>query len=453
MLWLAKSAAWWCAAVLLFCAGTSSAMAQISLSTASSLALKNDPRVKAAEANVAKAQAAMSEVHDAYVPVVSVSGGYGKSTGPPLGLPTVFSVASQSLVFNFSQRDNIRAAEAGLESAKLSLKDVQSQVQDDVASTYVALNAAAQVRAVLIEEENFSARLSVIVGQRVDAGVDSRIDLLRAKRAVAQIHLQSLQEDDSIAELADHLMRLIGLTGKQVATVPDSIPAMPDVHTLMDGGALSFLAQAAFADAKSRSETAIGQSRYLYRPQISMVGNYSRLNTSPSESNFLVYYPTFAGKSNNDAAIALQIQIPLFDREHQARTQEASAEARHAMFQAESLKSQFMDDRAKLRHSVSELEAKSELAMDDRDIAKEQLGAVLAQLSANNAATDAPQMTPQDEQNARLVERQRYADYLSSEDELEQATIHLMRQIGQLDAWLNSALHIAATPPSRQIVP
>ena len=70
----------------------------------------------------------------------------------------------------------------------------------------------------------------------------------------------------------------------------------------------------------------------LSAADIVLLGNYSRLYTSHSESNFLVYYPTFAGKSNNDAAIALQIQIPLFDRAHQARAQEASADARHALF-------------------------------------------------------------------------------------------------------------------------
>ena len=38
----------------------------------------------------------------------------------------------------------------------------------------------------------------------------------------------------------------------------------------------------------------------------------------------------------------------------------------------------------------------------NRDIAKEQLNAVLVQLSASNAATGATPMTPKDEQNAHL---------------------------------------------------
>ena len=38
------------------------------------------------------------------------------------------------------------------------------------------------------------------------------------------------------------------------------------------------------------------------------------------------------------------------------------------------------------------------------------------------------------------------SDYLTQSRSVQQSTIHLMRQTGQLDAWLNSALH---TPPAQ----
>jgi outer membrane protein TolC len=451
MQWSAKNTAWQRAAALALCAYASCAVGQISLSSATGLALKNDPRVKAAEANVAKAQAVVSEVHDAYVPTVGIGGGYGKSTGPPLGLPTVFSISSESLVFNFAQHNNILAAAAGLASAKLSLKEVEEQVEEDVAATYVSLNNAEELRAVMLEEQGYATRLATIVNERVDAGLDTKIDLAQAKLTAAQIRVLVLKQEDRITDLEDHLMRSIGLPGKHIDTVPNSIPAMPDIHTIRIGSSVGFGVQAAFEDARSRRETAFAASKYLYRPQISLVGNYSRLNTSPSESNFLVYYPTFAGKSNNDAAIAIQIQIPLFDRMHQAKAQEAAADASHALFEAESQKNQFLEDRSKLRHSIDELVAGTDVASLQRDLAKAQLDAVLAQLTANNAENSTTPMTPKDEQNARLSERQRYADYLTSEQELQQAIIQLMWQTGQLDAWLNTALHTPATQPTKRI--
>jgi outer membrane protein TolC len=452
MRWLAKSAV---LAVILagVAANAPHARAQLSLGSAVEMALRNDPRVKAAEANVTRAQAVLSEVHDAYVPTVGIGGGYGKSTGPPLGLPTVFSIASESLVFNFAQNDNIRAAQAGLESAKLSLREAKEQVEEDVAVTYVSLAAAQELKTALDDEEGYAKRLQTIVNERETAGLDTQIDLVKSKRNATQIHLLVLQQEDSISDQEAHLIRSLGLTGRHIEGVQNSIPAVPELHDLTRDNSLSFGVQAAFEEARSHRETALAEGKYLYRPAISMVGNYSRLNTSPSESNFLVYYPTFAGKSNNDAAIAIQIQIPLFDRAHQARAQEASAEAKHAMFEAESQKNQFLDEREKLRHNIAELATRAELANDDREIAKMQLNAVLAQLSANNAATGATPMTPKDEQNARLDERQKYADYLNTQQELEQATIRLMRQTGQLDEWLQNTLHTTAAQPAINIKP
>ena len=117
------------------------ASAQISLGSAVDLALKNDPKVKMSEAAVAKAQAALSGTKDVYIPTISANGGYGQGFGVPTSLPTVFTLSSQSLVFNFSQHDNIRAAASGLAAARLALKDTREQIEEDVVVTYLNLDS------------------------------------------------------------------------------------------------------------------------------------------------------------------------------------------------------------------------------------------------------------------------------------------------------------------------
>ena len=126
---------------LLLTAFAAGASAQISLGTAVDLALKNDPKVKMSEAAVEKAQAALEGTKDVYVPTLTADAGYGQGFGVPTSLPTVFSLTSQSLVFNFSQHDNIRAAAAGLAAAKFALKDMREQVEEDVAVTYLNLES------------------------------------------------------------------------------------------------------------------------------------------------------------------------------------------------------------------------------------------------------------------------------------------------------------------------
>ncbi|HZL25478.1 MAG TPA: TolC family protein, partial [Acidobacteriaceae bacterium] len=90
------------------------ASAQISLSTAVDLTLRNSPKVKMARADVDKANAALAEAHDAYIPAITSSGGIGESAGVPLSLPVIFNISAQSLAFNFSQPDYVRAARAGI---------------------------------------------------------------------------------------------------------------------------------------------------------------------------------------------------------------------------------------------------------------------------------------------------------------------------------------------------
>ena len=132
-------------AMLAALAGT--ARAQISMSSAVDLALRNDPRIKSAQAEVVKARADLASTHDAYIPTVGISGGYGGSTGVPLSVPVVFSIASQSLLFNFSQKDYIRAARSGYDASRLAAEDVREQVAEDAVMRLPARRPAAHGRA------------------------------------------------------------------------------------------------------------------------------------------------------------------------------------------------------------------------------------------------------------------------------------------------------------------
>jgi hypothetical protein len=48
-------------------------------------------------------------------------------------------------------------------------------------------------------------------------------------------------------------------------------------------------------------------------------------------------------------------------------------------------------------------------------------------------------MTPKDEQNSRIAEREKYIAYLEAGYQMKQAQINLMRQTGELENWLKSA--------------
>ena len=450
MQWLGKSAVL-VAMLAGLAASAPLAEAQISLSSAVELALRNDPRMKLAQADVLKARGALSESRDAYVPFVGTSGGYGASTGVPLSIPILVSVSAQSLVFNFSQKDNLRAAQAALSSAELSVQETRDQISEDVVETYLDLDHEQKRSAALSEEYGIAARLVTIVQERLDAGDDTKLELLKAQRTALMVRQQQQQADDSAATLQEHLARLVGLPKSKIMADPASVPPLPEPSVLTEDPQESFGVQAAFANARSKQELAFGANRYKLRPSIGFGANYSRIYTN--HTNFVEYYPAFKNSNYNDYSIGIHIDIPLFDMGHDAKGREATADALHSRAEAENAKNEFLDGRAKLRHSLDELQTQAELSKVNQEIAEEDLNAVLAQLSANNAATDATPLTPKDEQAARLAERVRFVDVLDAEFGLQQSTVHLLRQTGQLDAWLNTALHLPATQPAARITP
>ena len=71
------------------------APAQISLITAVDLAVKSNPKVLMAQADVDKALATLQQLRDAYIPNIVGGSGIGPpSYGFPLGQPSIFNITS-----------------------------------------------------------------------------------------------------------------------------------------------------------------------------------------------------------------------------------------------------------------------------------------------------------------------------------------------------------------------
>jgi outer membrane protein TolC len=420
------------------------AHAQISLTSAVDLALRSNPRVKMAQADVDKARAALAEAKDVYYPsVAGSSAAPGYSYGFPLGTPTIFSFTGSSLVFSYSQRDYIRAANAGLAASNLTLKDVREQVAEDAVSTYFRLDRLQQQRAALAQEADYASRLEEIVRARLDAGEDNKMEYIRARRAGVQIRLQVLQIDDTIASDEDHLGRLTGMTGIRIVTVPSSIPAIQTQFDSADVTLDTPAVQAAFANARQKLDQAFGDSRYTWRPQVSFGVQYSRFSTFNNQ--YVTYYPSVKNKQENAFGFGLNISIPMFDAVHKAKARETMADAIHSQHEAEYDRDQALESRLKLQHSTAELAAKAELASLDQDMAQQQLDVILLQLKAS-PSNSAP-VTPKEEQNARIQERQRYIDMIDTTYQLREAQINLLRQTGQLETWLKSVASFDLVAP------
>jgi hypothetical protein len=146
------------------------------------LAQRNSSAVKLANADLQKAQAALAQTEDAYIPnfrhrLPTV----GYSHGFPTGQPSVGNATMQSLVLSFSQRQYTKAARAGVEAANLSLKDAKEQVALDASTAYIELDTVNRELKLRPSSRMLHRRLVAFEQQRTEAGVDSDLDLLQAR--------------------------------------------------------------------------------------------------------------------------------------------------------------------------------------------------------------------------------------------------------------------------------
>ena len=134
---------------------------------------------------------------------------------------------------------------------------------------------------------------------------------------------------------------------------------------------------------------------------------------------------------------------------HRARERQSAADASHYQHEADSIRDQFFDTRLRARHTAAELSARAEVAILDQQLAQQQLDILLVQLKTGTGNLSAPQMTPKDEQTARIAEREKFIALLNARFEFQQAQISLLRTTGELENWLATGLRAEPVTPAK----
>jgi len=409
--------------------------AQVSLATVVDLARRNSSTVKLAEADLQKAQAALAQTQDAYIPNFVIGSNVGYSHGFPTGQPSVGSASMQSLVFSYSQRQYTKAARAGIEAAILALKDAREQVALDASTTYIELDTVSRELATAQQQAAFSADLLRIEQQRVEAGVDSDLDLLQTRLQIAQLKLQQLHLETRAVTLAKQVAILTDMPVGAILPDHASIPEIPAVAA-GDGPRILSGVDSARALSQSKQFEAKGDDLAWKRPSIGFGAVY---NYDSNELNsYSTYYKNF---TPNNVSFGLQITIPFFDFSLRAKAKVTAAEALRATVEAEQAQRQNEVQIATLSGNLRELDALAEVASLKQQIADAQLKTVLAQMDGGNGAASGPnaqpQLTPKAEQLARIDERQKYQEALDASLSLAKARLGLLRALGHMDDWLH----------------
>jgi len=396
------------------------------------LALTHSTTAVSAAADEQKAFASYREVRNAYIPNLTVGAGLGASWGFPLSLagsaPSLFNVNAQSILFNPAQREFLKAARTEYQASKLQTKDQRDLVIQDTVSTYSELVNWEKRLERLGREEAEANRMEQAVTERLKEGVDSALDLSKAKLTAARVHLRVAQTRGSVDVLRQHLAQLTGVALNAIETVAESIPALPSVGQDDDlaGNAAKTSPAVQLADQRSIASglRARGEHRAML-PSFDFAAQYALLSKF---NNYDVYYNAF---QRNNATIGVSIVFPFLNYSQRARANGADAEALKAKKQAEAVRNQVSEDTLKLQRSVAQLTAARDVADLEYEVAQSGLDAAQGRTAADTA-------TLHELDDARTQAAERYLAAQDAAIELARARIALMRSTGELEKWVQA---------------
>ena len=399
------------------------------LARAIQLALAHSTSSAVAGADVQRTFAAYREVRNSYIPQLVVGSGLGYSYGFPLTLegsaPSLVNVVTQSTIFNPSQRQFQNAAKTEWRAAQLQDKDQRNAVIQDVILSYAELAKWEARLSRSQEDEGEASRLEKTVVQRVEEGVDSAVDLNRAKLTSARVRLRMTEARGSADVLRRHLSLLTGLPPSSIEIAPDSIPELPAVSPEDDlpakAVASSPTLQSANQHAIAEAFRASGEHRALL-PSLDFAAQYARLSTYNNYDRFYNHFQP------DNATIGVSFRFPIFSAPQRARAQGADAEALKARKQAEAARDKVSEETLKLQRAVEQLAAAREVAQLEYQLAQ-------SGLEAAQTRQDAGTGSLHDLVDARGQASERYLAFQDADFEYQRARVSLLRATGEIEKW------------------
>lgn len=413
-----------------FLAAALSARAQeekkFTLREAVTLALQNSRDLKVARVQYTIAQNEAGVERSAFLPNLYTGFDPAYTYGFPGALngvpPAVFQLNYLESIFNPSLKSQQHAAEDRAKSQGVELDRIHDDVIVRAATAYLGLAEVRHALDLMRSEQASAEKILEVTRDRVAANQELPIEETRAELTAARIQERIVKLEDRNDSLTQQLRDMTGIPDTQEIQVETEEPAFST--DMQDTAILDFATQNDPGIKEAENERAARQqilrgARLSYWPTLDFVGQYSVLSKF---NNYDQYYKTF---QRNNAAVGVQITIPLFS----SRTRANVALAKSQLDEAElnvSLKRQGVraDVKQKMRN-VRELDATREVARLDMKLAQQSLDLLQAKF-------DQGQATLRDIEEARLEESDKWVAFLDADFARQQAQLVLLQATGQL---------------------
>jgi outer membrane protein TolC len=397
--------------------------------TAIDLALQHSGVMGIAAANQLHSRKAYEEVKNHYLPQLTVGSGLGYSYGFPLTLegsaPSVANFTSTQSLFNLSLKEFLKAAKIDWNASSFDVQDKRAEVILDTSLSYAQLVSLSGRINTLLEAQKAAEKAQFVTEQRLNEGVDSKLDLTKAQLTAARIRLRIADAQGQQDVLREHLAKLTGLTPAEIQPDPESMPQLPLISQddNLAGRAADNSPVVKLAEQKAEAAAARAKGEHRANlPFADIASQYAYL------ARFNNYDQYFLNYNANNLAAGINIKFPFFNPVQKARAAQADADTVVARKQAELTRNQVSEDTLKLQRSLRQLQAARDVSKLEWQVSQGDLDSTNARIQTGNANT-------RDVQMAELEVNDKYAAYLDAEFELTRAELQLLRLTGELENW------------------
>jgi outer membrane protein TolC len=403
----------------------------VSLRQAVQLAVQHATGIGISAAEQQRASASYRELRNSYIPQLNVGAGIGYTDGFPLSLegsaPSLVNVTAQSPLFNLALSDFIRAAGDEVKVDRFNSKDQRDQVIQDTVMSYAELAKWERRLSALHEVQGDEEKMEAAVEERVKAGIDSEMDLKKARLSVARVKLRLAEASGAEDVLREHLAKITGVPRESFEIDPESIPTLPAVKADDDSARKiadsNPTVQAAEEEARAQYLRVQGEKKSLW-PTMDLAAQYANLTTI---NDYARFYRVGSFQPNN-VTVGAAIRFPFFNWTERARIKEAEAEAMKATKQAEATRNSVSEQTLRLQRSVTQMQDARDVAELEYEIAQQNAEAVRTRMESSTANLH-------DLDNAEADVNERYITLQDVTFELERNQVQLMRATGELEGW------------------
>src|SRR5208337_824959 len=275
----------------------------LSFSTAVDLALEHSGVIGIAALSQLRSQKVYQELRNNYIPQMTIGSGLGYAYGFPLTLegtaPSLANFTSTQALFNPALKQFIRAAKIDWGASSQDVQDKRNAVILDTALTYAQLEQLSSKTKALTEAQEAAGKAQFVSEQRLQQGVDSKLEVTKSQLTAARIRLRLAEAQGQMDVLREHLSKLIGLPAESVTVAPGSMPQLPPVSQDDDLSARAVEnsplvkeaeQKTAAAEARARGEhkaavwpTVDGATQYAY---LARFNNYEQYYKNYLANNF-----------------------------------------------------------------------------------------------------------------------------------------------------------------------